>query len=99
MEQFTKFIEKTCEKPSMFVGSPNLGLIEIFIGGYEYALLELNLLEERFSLEAFTNWLKKETGNKGDCWNLILLEIYGSDQIAISEFPKKYNEFIRQLRD
>ncbi len=98
MERFLAFIKTVSERPGMFVGSPNLQLLEIYLGGYESALAELDLLEDKFSTKAFTEWLRIENEKSGSWWDVILLERYGSDEIAISELPKKYAEFIAHVK-
>ncbi len=97
MEKFLNLITQISQNPAMYAGSVRMDLIRAHLSGYEMGLIDCDVLKEKYSLSAFTDWLRLSTGKENEWWDAILVDLYHSEENAISRLPEKYTQFIQSV--
>ena len=91
-----ELLEKIQQKPGMYIGSPNINNLLMFLCGYQYACEAMQLPENEQESEfaQFQPWLQSKFGvNTSASWAKIIL-LYSSDEAdAFKNFFDLLTEF------
>jgi hypothetical protein len=102
MTNLYDLLEKIKEKPGMYIGSPNINNLLMFLCGYQYACEAMKLPESEQESEfaQFQPWLQTKFGvNTSASWAKIIL-LYSSDETdAFKNFFDLLTEFRNQQQD
>ena len=95
-------LEKIKQKPGMYIGSPNINNLLMFLCGHQYACeaMELPESEQEMEFTQFQPWLQAKFGvNTSASWARIIL-LYSSDEAdAFKNFFDLLAEFRNQQHD
>lgn len=84
MDHLITFIEKVCKRPGMYVGKPDMELVEALLGGYELALIDTQNLHSAVFRD-FTSWLNDAYPSQDEKknqlrWSDKLVDMYGEEE-------------------
>ena len=95
-------LEKIKQKPGIYIGSPNINNLLMFLCGHQYACeaMELPESEQEMEFTQFQPWLQAKFGvNTSASWARIIL-LYSSDEIdAFKNFFDLLAEFRNQQKN
>ncbi|SKB11614.1 conserved hypothetical protein [Planktothrix sp. PCC 11201] len=96
MTNLYDLLEKIQQKQGMYIGSPNINNLLMFLCGYQYACeaMELPESEQEMEFAEFQPWLQTKFGvNTSASWAKIIL-LYSSDETdAFKNFFDLLTEF------
>jgi hypothetical protein len=99
MTNLYDLLQKIQAKPGMYIGSPNINDLLMFLCGYQHACEEMGLPETEQEIEfaQFQPWLQARFGvNTSASWARIIL-LYSSDEAdAFNNFFELLAEFRNQ---
>jgi len=102
MTNLYDLLQKIQAKPGMYIGSPNINDLLIFLCGYQHACEEMGLTETEQETEfaQFQPWLQARFGvNTSASWARIIL-LYSSDEAdAFKNFFELLSEFRNQQKN
>ena len=102
MTDLYDLLEKIKQKPGMYIGSPNINNLLMFLCGYQYACeaMQLPESEQESEFAQFQPWLQTKFGiNTSASWAKIIL-LYSSDEAdAFKNFFDLLTEFKNLQQD
>lgn len=102
MTNLYDLLQKIQAKPGMYIGSPNINNLLMFLCGYQQACEEMGLheTEQETEFAQFQPWLQARFGvNTSGSWARIIL-LYSSDEAdAFKNFFELLSEFRNQPKN
>jgi hypothetical protein len=98
MSTFYELLAQIQRKPGLYLGSPSISSLYMFLNGYQFARRQLNLplsAQER-EFQAFQPWLQQKYGIKSSqSWSQLILLRSSDEREAFERFFALLPEFQR----
>jgi hypothetical protein len=97
MADVNNLLKRIREKPGMYLGSPSVSALFMFLEGYSTAQADLNipLSEQDKEFREFQRWLqKRENITTSASWAKIILLNSPDEEYAFARFFDLYDEFL-----
>jgi hypothetical protein len=98
MTKFYQLLDRIQKKPAMYIGSPSISNLFMFLCGYQHArdLLETTDTEQEKEFAEFQPWLQKKFAvNTSASWAKIILFYSTDESHAFDSFFDLLEEFIK----
>lgn len=98
MTKFYELLDRIQKKPAMYIGSPSISNLFMFLCGYQHArdLLETPVTEQEEEFADFQPWLQKKLAVKTSAsWAKIILFYSTDESQAFDSFFDLLKEFIK----
>ncbi|NJM62860.1 MAG: hypothetical protein HC849_26000 [Oscillatoriales cyanobacterium RU_3_3] len=98
MTNFYELLNRIHKKPAMYIGSPSIGNLFMFLCGYQHAcdLLETPVTEQEEEFAEFQLWLQKRFAVNTSASSAKIILFYSSDESqAFDTFFDLLEEFIK----
>ena len=102
MSSLYTLLDKIHQKPGMYIGSPSLSSLHMFLCGYAFSRQEqsLPLTAEEETFDTFQNWVQQRFSISASVsWAKIILLHAASEQAGFELFYDLWNEFIAEQSD
>jgi hypothetical protein len=99
MTKFYELLDRIQKKPAMYIGSPSISNLFMFLCGYQHArdLLETPVTEQEEEFAEFQPWLQKKFAvNTSASWAKIILFYSTDESHAFDSFFDLLEEFIKE---
>ncbi len=98
MTKFYELLDRIQKKPGMYIGSPSISHLFMFLCGYQHArdLLETPFTQQEEEFAEFQPWLQKRFAvNTSASWDKIILFYSTDESHAFDIFFDLLQEFIK----
>ena len=97
MTKFYELLDRIQKKPAMYIGSPSISNLFMFLCGYQHAhdLLGTPVTEQEEKFAEFQPWLQKRFADTSASWAKIILFYSIDESHAFDSFFDLLEEFIK----
>lgn len=101
MKTLVELIKKINKKPGMYIGSPSISKLFMFLQGYRYACYEQGvtfLEQEDVLFSGFQKWIEEKYKiESSHSWDAIILFYTGNEEEAFRNFNVLFNEYLEKI--
>lgn len=96
-EELNGLLKNLKERPGVYIGKSDLGLLDAFFGGFEMAIYFYEKRKYNFVKTYFNSWLEKKycTGKTVLNWSSLITNYEKKDE-AFDQFFKLYDDFLSE---
>ncbi len=98
MSDFYELLQQIQKKPGLYIGSPSINGLYMFLTGYQFARRQLGipLLPQEREFREFQPWLQKNFGiTTSQSWSQLILFHVVDERDAFERFFELFQEFLR----
>lgn len=98
MIDYFDLLEQIHKKPGLYIGSPSISNLYMFLNGYRFAHRQLNLplSEQERLFQEFQPWLQKKfTVKSSHAWSQLILFHSADERDAFERFFTLFQEFLQ----
>jgi len=98
MSDYYELIQQIQKKPGLYIGSPSISSLYMFLTGYQFARrhLSIPLSPQEREFREFQPWLQKKFGTAtSQSWSQLILFHAADERDAFERFFDLFQEFLR----